>query len=198
MGKKIQENSFEGSPAGAGGTCNYSTGYGTPSVVQNPAHFASPQNNKPDNNFSQLSGSSGSPLDLMDKNISNSPLDPTKSFEPQVNQLFQKQNTPSPDEIMSALQYEMNQMVKKDKTIAKQIVLKNLKSDPQYYSRLNMLNIDDDKMKVNEDNSTFGKTKKVLDEMVVERKNKVVPKDDNLNQIFKEMWNRRNGIPSQE
>ena len=52
---------------------------------------------------------------------------------------------------MSALQYELSNMVKKDKTIAKQTVLKNLKTDPHYYSRLNMLNIDDKKMKVDEE-----------------------------------------------
>ena len=71
---------------------------------------------------------------------------------------------------MSALQYELSQMVKKDKAIAKQTVLKNLKTDPHYYSRLNMLNIDDKKMKVDE--STFSKTKAVLDEMIAEKQKK--------------------------
>lgn len=77
-------------------------------------------------------------------------LQPDDAFNGEVDQLFQKKITPTPDEIMSALQYELNQMVKKDKHIAKATVLKNLKEDPKYYTRLNMLNIDDDKMKVDE------------------------------------------------
>ena len=73
---------------------------------------------------------------------------------------------------MSALQYELSIMVKKDKAIAKQIVLKNMKDDPHYYSRLNMLNIDDEKMKVDEGkkDTTFSKTKVVLDEMIEKEK----------------------------
>jgi len=54
----------------------------------------------------------------------NQSLDPEKQYDPQVDKLFQKKDTPSPDEVMSALQYELSQMVKKDKHIAKQVVLK--------------------------------------------------------------------------
>jgi hypothetical protein len=73
-----------------------------------------------------------------------------REYDKDVDQIFKKKVTPTPDELMSALQYELNQMVKKDKYIAKATVLKNFKDDPKYYSRLNMLNIDDDKMKVDE------------------------------------------------
>ena len=71
---------------------------------------------------------------------------------------------------------ELGNMVKKDKFIAKQTVIKNLKSNPHYYSRLNSLNIDDKDMKIDE--TTFEKTKKVVDEMVEERK-KLVAKASN-------------------
>ena len=127
---------------------------------------------------------------------SQKPLDPDKQLDPKVDQLFQKKQTPSPDEIMSALQYELGNMVKKDKFIAKQTVLKNMKNDPHYYSRLDMLNIDDKKMKVDESQNkdTFSKTKAVLDEMIESRKKTAArAATPELNQIFKDLANRRRG-----
>jgi hypothetical protein len=194
MGKNLSENEFSGAPGGYGGTVSYGTGYGTPSggnVTQNPDHFASDSMHKAGNEPS--SSSHTSPFDKAEKTKSELPLDPQQDFNKQVNGIFTKKNTPSPDDLIAALQYELGQMVLKDKAVAKQNVLKNLKADPQHYSRLNMLNIDDEKMKVDEDTSTFGKTKKVLDEMIAKRKDKVVPSDVNLDGIFKDMWNRRNG-----
>jgi hypothetical protein len=143
-----------------------------------------------------------SPAANADQQAANKPLDPDKEFDPQVDQLFNKQQTPSPDEIMSALQYELSQMVKKDKTIAKQIVLKNMRGDPHYYSNLDMLNIDDDKMKVDEavvkeqtklvDQSTFEKTKALLDSMVADRQKKIaVANTPEINKIFKDLTDRR-------
>jgi hypothetical protein len=93
-------------------------------------------------------------------------------------------------------------MVKKDKTIAKQIVLKNMRGDPHYYSNLDMLNIDDDKMKVDEavvkeqtklvDQSTFEKTKALLDSMVADRQKKIaVANTPEINKIFKDLTDRR-------
>jgi len=81
-------------------------------------------------------------------------------------------------------------MVKKDKHIAKATVLKNLKQDPKYYSRLDMLNIDDDKMKVDE--STISKTKAVLDQMISERQQRrPVENSPEITDIFKELWDKR-------
>ncbi len=122
----------------------------------------------------------------------NKPIDPTKGLGGQVDKIFTKKITPTPDEVLSALQYEMNQMVKKDKYIAKQIVLKNLKEDPKYYSRLNMLNVDDEKMKVDE-NTTFSKTKAVLDQMISDKKkkNRPVQNSKEINSIFEDLWDKR-------
>jgi len=125
---------------------------------------------------------------------SQKPLDPEKQLDPQVDQMFQKKQTPSPDEIMSALQYELGNMVKKDKFIAKQTVLKNMRNDPHYYSRLDMLNIDDKKMKVDEasNTDTFSKTKAVLDEMIENRRKTAArAATPELNQIFKDLSARR-------
>ena len=118
-----------------------------------------------------------------------------REFDKDVDQMFKKKITPTPDELMSALQYELNQMVKKDKYVAKATVLKNLKEDPKYYSRLDMLNIDDDKMKVDE--STYSKTKAVLDDMIARNKRqKQIPvqKSKEMDKIFKDLWNKRHGF----
>ena len=50
----------------------------------------------------------------------------------------------TPDEVLTGVDYEMKKMVLKDKQVAKQNVVSNLKKDPQYYSKLRMLDIDDD------------------------------------------------------
>lgn len=116
-----------------------------------------PPGDESNDNQSQIPGKEGEPTKggIYQNAVANKDANPdNKEFDKDVDQMFQKKITPTPDELMSALQYEMNQMVKKDKYIAKSIVLKNLKEDPKYYSRLNMLNIDDDKMKVDESLST--------------------------------------------
>lgn len=136
-----------------------------------------------------------SPAGAADDAQADKPLNPDQSYDKPVDQLFQKKQTPSPDEIMSALQYELSNMVKKDKHIAKQQVLKNLKQDPHYYTNLGMLNIDDKKMKVDE--TTFSKTKAVLDDMIAARKNRnpnPVSTSPELNKIFKELSDRRQSI----
>jgi hypothetical protein len=213
--RTVQENSFEGAPGGGSGTLNYQTGYGTPSggnTTQNPSHFSS--SDKTTNHFTPNTASGSavpkmpdrpdthgnnsglggnvSPAANAEKLASEKPLNPDKQYDGEVDQIFQKKQTPSPDEIMSALQYELSNMVKKDKTIAKQQVLKNLKQNPHYYSRLDMLNIDDKKMKVDEDTSTFSKTKAVLDEMIANRKKNVaVANTPEITEIFKDLSDKR-------
>ncbi len=154
-----------------------------------------PNTNKPESDDGKTDSLSNkadtkimSPAGAADQSQANKPLDPTKQFDPQVDKIFKKKDTPSPDEIMSALQYELSNMTKKDKTIAKQIVLKNLKSDPHFYSRLKMLNISDEEMKINE--STFKKTKKTIDEMVI-KKHKNFVKIPTLDYILEDLRKKR-------
>ena len=137
-----------------------------------------------------------SPAGDAENDQADKPLNPDQQFDKPVDDLFKgKKQTPSPDEIMSALQYELSNMVKKDKHIAKQQVLKNLKNDPHYYTNLDMLNIDDKKMKVDENSSTFSKTKALLDKMVAERQqNRPVATSPELNQIFKDLTDKRMAI----
>jgi hypothetical protein len=49
----------------------------------------------------------------------------------------------TPDEVLAGIDYEMKKLVLKDKQVAKQNVVNNLKKDPQYYSKLHMLDIQD-------------------------------------------------------
>lgn len=150
----------------------------------------------PDDNTSTTDPDTKAHNDTTDPDPENKPIDPTKGMDKQIDKLFTKKVTPTPDEILSALQWEMNQMVKKDKYIAKQIVLKNLKEDPKYYVRLNMLNIDDDKMKVDESKkTTFDKTKSLLDQMISDRKHRSRPVQNSteINTIFEDLWTKRHG-----
>jgi len=64
-------------------------------------------------------------------------------------------NKVTPDEVLSGLDYELKRMFYKNKANAKQIVVDNLKKDPKYYSKLNMLNINDEFM--NENKSFYKK-----------------------------------------
>ena len=50
----------------------------------------------------------------------------------------------TPDEVLAGIDYEMKKMVLKDKQVAKQNVVNNLKKDPQYYSKLRMLGVDEE------------------------------------------------------
>lgn len=213
----IKENGFEGGIGGYG-SMNYGNSYGTPSggnTTQDPSKFSS--SDKTVSHFAQdttgsavpvmpdrpdrITKSVMSPVASAEKLKSEKPLNPEHEYDTQVDQLFSKKHTPSPDEIMAGMQYELGRMVKKDKAIAKQEVLKNLKSDPQFYSRLDMLNIDDDKMKVTENKeTTVSKTKAVLDEMIAARqKNRpianAVAESSEINQIFKDLTDKRRAIP---
>lgn len=212
MGKdNLKENSFEGAPGGNKGTLNYQTGYGTPkdgNVVQNPDHFSDSNKTvthfvpntsrgsapikalpkRPDVKGDQVVAATGTTVNTMQ---ADHPIDPTQQFAPQVDQIFQKKVTPTPDEIMSGLQYELSNMVKKDKAVAKQIVLNHLKGNPRYYSELDMLNIKDKDMKVDE--STVSKTKAVLDKMIEAKQKQKSPiaTSPELTQIFKDLTDRR-------
>ena len=133
--KNISENSFEGGTAGTAGMVNYGQSYGTfgsPEVSQNPAQFPSSNKNKDDKNKSL-------------GNTSNTAKDVPKSGQIQqdVNAIYSKKKTPSPDSVVAGLKYEMGQQIKKDKAMAKQVVLDNLKKNPEYYSGMHMLNVSD-------------------------------------------------------
>ena len=139
----IQENSNDMAIAGSGGSISYGTGWGThssPTVSQNSANFAHSDMNKATNQKS---------LGRNSNTATSSPASGSQ-YDTAIDQLYQKPVTPSPDEVLTGLKYELQNMIKKDKSRAKELVLNNLKQDPHFYGRLGMLGInDDDMMNVN-------------------------------------------------
>jgi hypothetical protein len=141
--KPVKENSFDGAGGGSAGAVNYATGWGTfasPANAQYPDRFDQQTRNTAAN---QTGGPAGGQSVAAD-------APPEDAVQKGVEQIFQKKDTPTSDEVASGLQYEMGRMITKDKARAKEIVITNMRSDPHYYSNLHMLNIDDKKMKVDE------------------------------------------------
>jgi hypothetical protein len=137
MDKNINENSFDGASIGSAGALNYQTPVGThssPSNYQDPSKFSSSDYNK-----------------YFNKDITGQPdtqkSDNSGSFSKDVEQLFKQKEKPTIDDIMAGMQYELQRMIKKDKRVAKERVIDNMKKHgAKYYTQLDMLNIDDKEM----------------------------------------------------
>lgn len=172
----LKENSFDAAPGGMG-SISTQPGYGTfsgPLNSQNPSNFESSNLNKTlgaNSNTAKEAPDSGS----MQRNLST---------------IFSKKPTPSPDEVVMGIKYELGQQIKKDRRKAKEMVIANLKKDPKFYSSLKMLNIDDDSMvnnmnenkkhpndKVNSElkiSNNINETKKIFEDMVKSQGNRYV------------------------
>lgn len=117
--------------AGTAGAMDYSVGLGTwqsPDNRQNSAEFV---NSKTLGNHSNTA--------------TNAPASPV-DINAEIDKIYSQEVTPSPDEVMTGLQYELKNMIKKDKGRAREMVISNLKKDPHFYGKLGMLNIDDKEM----------------------------------------------------
>jgi hypothetical protein len=158
MTKKINiipENSFEGAPAGGtGGTVNYQTPYGTPNYAsQDPSKFHSSNANK-----------------VMGKNSNTAKDVPDpEEMEKDINTIYKKKKVPTADQVIAGLQFELHNMIKPDKRKAKELVIKNLKEDPDWYGKLHHMNIDDKHMKVD-----VQETKKIFTELAAQKQKKYV------------------------
>ena len=116
---------------GLGGASSLGT-YSSPDVSQNPG------------SFKYAPSIAGSASDIStpppDDYDNKSTYDPGQ-YEKDVQDIKYKV---TPDEVLAGLQYELKKMVFKRKDLAKELVVRNLKGDNKYYSKLHMLNIDDD------------------------------------------------------
>ena len=191
----VKENAFDPAGGGASGTINYGVPYGTPAgpdQSQDPGHFESSSKNKARNR--QLGNRSN-----------NAQKVPTPgSMEKDVDAIYAKRDTPTPDDIVTGIKFEIGQQNKKDKALAKQLVLTNLRKDPHYYRDLKMMNIDDKSMV---DNMTESKhpndapahtkvtpniqeTKKIFAEMgkIYEKKYVV---NSEICDVMKQMWEQK-------
>lgn len=152
---QIKENDYDMAQAGSAGAISYGTTYGTPfgpNQSQDPSSFVNARSLGNHSNTAASAPASGSQYDGV------------------VDKIYSKEITPSPDEVMTGLKYELQNMIKKDKAKAKQIVLNNLQQDPHYYGKLKMLNIDDKEMMntepVNKSDQQMTERIKLLNQML--------------------------------
>lgn len=166
MPNNINENAFDAAPGGLAGSINMQPSLGThasPSNYQDPSKFHSSDYNKyinPD--------TTGQPDTLVS--------DKSGSFDRDVDKLFKGKIKPTIDSVLCGIQYELSKMIKKDKNVAKQNVIDNMKKfGADYYSGLKMLDITDDDLVKNIDEnitSTMQKRIDILNQMIEEKKSK--------------------------
>jgi hypothetical protein len=180
MSKTFKENSFDPAPGGTAGSLNYQTPVGThssPSNYQDPSKFTDSDYNK---YFNKLTTGQPDESGMHDK---------SGEFDKDVDKLFKSKEKPTPDDIMAGLQYELQRMIKKDKHVAKQTVLGNIKKHgPKYYTKLDMLNLNDIP-----ENPELKETVKILDRMIEEKEGKRqhLKLNDEIQNILKEKQDRK-------
>lgn len=163
----IKENSMEGGIGGSAGTANYGNSYGTyasPDASQDPNHFEGSNANKTMGSTSNTS-----------KNVAMSPVE----LKARLKVIMSKKEKPSVDSIISALQFELGKMIKKDKAVAKMNVITNIEKDPHYYEKLNQLNSSEEAITQNiqeniniRDGVNLDETKKIFSDMFKAHQNK--------------------------
>ena len=106
--------------------------FSSPDVSQTPKSFSYVPN---------IAGSQSNITAVPPEDYDNKPMVDPAQFDKEVEEIKTKV---TPDEVIAGIQYELKKMVYKRKDLAKILVVANLKRDPKYYSKLHMLNIDDD------------------------------------------------------
>lgn len=183
--RQIKENEFSPAPGGIG-SINYQTPLNThtsPDVTQEPDKFNTVNDtNKAIGSHSNTAKDFSTPEDL----------------KKAVDAIYSKKKVPTSDQVKAGLNYELHNMVKPDKHKAKEVVLGNLKKDPEYYGKLHHLNIDDEHMDVpvNEVLKKVNKaeTKKIFDNLTIKKDTKFVV-NQGISDIMKELWEARNARP---
>lgn len=105
-------------------------GFDSPDIQQDPSKFGTLINNK---NVVTQNNSKSLVTPLAKLSSKNS-----RKYNDDINAIKYKV---TPDEVICGLNYELQHMVLKDSQIARQLVVKNLKADPHYYSKLHMLGV---------------------------------------------------------
>jgi hypothetical protein len=182
MKKIIKCNAFDPAPGGSAGSINMQPGssFATQnSAFQNPSKFDSSNYNK-----------------YYDSNATGQPdtqqVDQSGSFDKDVEQLFKGKQKPTPDDILCGIQYELQNMVRKDKRIAKEKVIQNMKKHgPKYYTGLGMLNINDKNMDVT---PVMQERLNVLNQMIAEKQARQAPMklNDAIQAILQEKRDMKN------
>lgn len=179
MSEKIKENSFDAAPGGLAGSLN----------LQGGSSFATP-------NFSYQDPSKFTPGDYnkyFNPDVTGQPDTKAESgsFDQDVDKLFKSKQKPTPDDVIAGIQYELQKMIKKDKRIAKERVIDNMKKyGSKYYTKLGMLNIDDKKMDVDPMQERLN----ILNQMISEKAEK--RKDLKLNDAIQAILQEKRDMKS--
>lgn len=166
MSNKVRENAFDAAPGGTAGIINYQAPIGTHS---SPSNYQDPSKNY--NKY-------------YDPNVTGQPdtqVTDSGSFDKDVEKLFVGKEKPTIDDVLAGMQYELQNMIQKDKRVAKERVIDNMKKHgPKYYTKLHMLNIDDSDM-----TPEMKERVNVLNKMVAEKQEK--RKDLKLNDAIQDI-----------
>jgi len=170
--KKLNEDLGDrmvlGLPYGAGGAIPGAVEPGvvdtfsSPDVVQNPAKFGTLVDK------SKLTSNASGSMEKI------APYGPYTSENPEdynkdVDDIKYKV---TPDEVITGIEYEMKKLVLKDKDVAKQNVVRNLKKDPKYYSKLHMLGVYPEKDAAPDDDMMESKQQSAISEIIRDMYNK--------------------------
>ena len=163
----LKENAFDAATGGTAGIINYQAPVGTHS---SPSNYTTPPSD-----FNKY----------YDPNITGQPdtriTGDSGSFDKDVEQLFADKEKPTIDDVMAGMQYELQNMIRKDKRVAKERVIDNMKKHgPKYYTKLHMLNIDDTDV-----TPEMQERVSVLNKMVAEKQEK--RKDLKLNDAIQDI-----------
>ena len=131
----LGDRMMQGLPYGQGGAI---AGAVEPGVLDT---FSSPDVVQDLNKFGTMVDKSNLTAKQTQANIS--PFAPYNGKDPwdYVKDVEQVKYKVTPDEIITGIDYEMKKLVLKDKQVAKQKVVTNLKKDPKYYSKLHMMGV---------------------------------------------------------
>jgi hypothetical protein len=174
MGMAINENNFEPGMGGNAGSSNTQPGYGTfssPAVSQNPGQFATNGGNLHKAPSIDTVAQSGS-----------------AELSRDVNKLFTKKDVPTIDDVVAGVDWELSQMIFKDKRKAKETVIANLKKNPHFYSDLDQLDINMDKTPQEiEKDRQLAERKKIFADIVTDAPKKIETKPE-IAGIMRQMW----------
>ena len=116
---------------------------GAVSGASDVSTFTSPDVSQDPNHFGTLTDKSKITAGAKDSIEKISPFGPYTGQNPKdyVGDVEQIKYKVTPDEVITGIDYEMKKLVLKDRQVAKANVVKNLKKDPKYYSKLHMLGV---------------------------------------------------------
>lgn len=128
----LGDRMMQGLPFGQGGAVSGASNLDT---------FSSPDVTQDPSKFDTLSDKSN--LTAPETQAAITPFGPFTDQNPwdYVRDVEQIKYKVTPDEVITGMNYEMKKLVLKDRQVARTNVVKNLKKDPKYYSKLHMLGV---------------------------------------------------------